>query len=67
VGDASPPGAVKQVLLVAGQPVTRGQYRGRGQWFGGTGALVGGVIILGSLGGIVAGGIITGLQNPPSS
>ena len=25
-GDASPPGAVKQVLLVAGQQVTRGQY-----------------------------------------
>jgi hypothetical protein len=65
---ASPPGAVKQVLLVAGQQVTRGQYLSGGQWFGGTGSLVGGTIILGSLGGIVAGAIITGLQQPsPSS
>ena len=66
-GDASPPGAVKQVLLVAGGPVTRGQYLNRGQWFGSTGALIGGVIILGSLGGVVAGGIISGLQEPPAS
>jgi hypothetical protein len=66
-GDASPPGAVKQVMLVAGGPVTRGQYLGRGQWFGGTGALLGGTIILGSLGGVVAGGIITGLQSPSGS
>jgi len=65
--EASPPGAIKQVMLVAGQPITRGQYRNRGGWFGGTGSLLGGVIILGSLGGIVAGGIITGLQNPPAS
>jgi hypothetical protein len=63
---ASPPGAVKQVLLVAGQQVTRGQYLQGGQWFGGTGALLGGTIILGSLGGVVAGGIITGLQGPSS-
>jgi hypothetical protein len=66
-GNASPPGAIKQVMLVADGSITRGQYRGRGQWFGGTGALLGGTIILGSLGGIVAGGIITGLQNPPAS
>jgi hypothetical protein len=67
---ASPPGAVKQVLLVAGQQITRGQLVVRGpqggQYFGGTGALLGGVIILGSLGGIVAGAIITGLQSPSS-
>lgn len=64
-GDASPPGAVKQVLLVAGQPVARGQMvvQGpQGGQIGGSGAILGGVIILGSLGGVVAGGIISGLQ-----
>ena len=67
---ASPPGAVKQVLLVASQQVTRGQLVVRGpqggQYFGGTGAFVGGMIILGSLGGVVAGAIISGLQSPAS-
>ncbi len=65
-------------MLVAGQPVTRGQwptqqspplgsgYRQGGRFFGGTGAFWGGVIILGSLGGIVAGGIITGEQGSSS-
>jgi hypothetical protein len=65
--ETSPPAAVKQVMLVGGGPITRGQYLGRGQYFGGTGSLLGGTIILGSLGGIVAGGIITGLQSPPGS
>ncbi|HEX4142986.1 MAG TPA: carboxypeptidase-like regulatory domain-containing protein [Pirellulales bacterium] len=60
--EASPPSAVKEVMLVAGGPIARGQYFNRGQWFGGTGSLIGGVIILGSLGGVVAGGIIAGLQ-----
>ncbi|HTU25160.1 MAG TPA: carboxypeptidase-like regulatory domain-containing protein [Pirellulales bacterium] len=64
----SPPQAVKQVLLVAGQPVTRGQWVGRGGWLGGGGgAYLGGAIILGSLGGIIAGGIISGEQSGPSS
>jgi carboxypeptidase family protein len=75
---SSPPGAVHQVMLVAGEPVTRGQwsggpgptsmpgYRNGGRYFGGTGAFWGGLIILGSLGGIVAGGIITGEQGSSS-
>jgi hypothetical protein len=69
--NSGPPSAVRQVMLVAGQDVTRGQpyIKGPqgGQYFGGTGAVVGGVIILGALGGVVAGGIITGLQEPSGS
>jgi Carboxypeptidase regulatory-like domain len=71
--NSSPPSAVKQVMLVAGEPVARGQHptdfgnRQGGNYFGGLGAFWGGVIILGSLGGIVAGGIITGEQGTPAS
>jgi hypothetical protein len=68
---ASPPGAVKQVMLVSGETIARGQFispgyrQGGGRW-GGQGAFLGGVIVLGSLGGVIAGGIIAGEQGSSS-